>query len=101
MAITINRLNAKKVAREVSPGLYPDGGGLYLRVSSATSKSWLFRYKRQGKTRWMGLGSVKTFALAEARERARRQRQLLAYGVDPIVARDTSTHLTKYFEATA
>ena len=35
----------------------------------------------------MGLGSVDTFSLAEARERARLQRQLLADGIDPIEAR--------------
>jgi len=35
----------------------------------------------------MGLGSVKTFTLAEARERARAQRQLLADGLDPLEAK--------------
>jgi integrase len=32
----------------------------------------------------MGLGAVHTFSLAEARERARQQRQLLADGIDPL-----------------
>jgi integrase len=32
----------------------------------------------------MGLGTLETFTLAEARERARQQRQLLADGIDPI-----------------
>ena len=37
----------------------------------------------------MGLGSVDTWTLAEARERARQQRQLLDQGLDPIAARQT------------
>ena len=36
----------------------------------------------------MGLGSLSAFTLAEARERARLARQLLADGVDPLVHRN-------------
>ena len=53
------------------PGRYADGGSLYLNVSNTGSKSWLFRYKRDGVGHWMGLGSVSTFSLKEAREKAR------------------------------
>jgi integrase len=75
--------------------MYGDGGGLYLQVARGGSKSWIFRYRFKGHTskagkplaREMGLGSVDAFGLAEARERARRQRQLLADGIDPIEAR--------------
>jgi hypothetical protein len=37
----------------------------------------------------MGLGSLDTWTLAEARDRARQQRQLLDQGLDPIDARQT------------
>jgi integrase len=37
----------------------------------------------------MGLGSLATFSLAQARERARSQRAFVAGGVDPIAMRDT------------
>jgi len=37
----------------------------------------------------MGLGSLATFTLAEARERARKMRQLVADGIDPIDQRKT------------
>jgi integrase len=75
--------------------MYSDGGGLYLQIARGGSKSWIFRYRFKGHTsktgkplaREMGLGSVDAFGLAEARERARRQRQLLADGIDPIEAR--------------
>ncbi|HTF74954.1 MAG TPA: Arm DNA-binding domain-containing protein, partial [Bradyrhizobium sp.] len=75
--------------------MYGDGNGLYLQIARGGSKSWIFRYRFKGHTskagkpvaREMGLGSVETFTLAEARERARLQRQLLADGIDPIEAR--------------
>jgi len=37
-----------------------------------------------GKARDMGLGSINTFTLKEARERARKCRQIVAEGIDPI-----------------
>jgi integrase len=40
-----------------------------------------------GLTHYMGLGPLRTFSLAEARERARRARQLLADGIDPLAAK--------------
>lgn len=80
----INKLSATEVARKTKPGRYGDGGGLWLQVSSYGSKAWVFRYMLDGKARHMGLGSVDTFSLKEARERARLARQLVADGVDPI-----------------
>src|SRR5690606_27446033 len=58
--------------------------GLYLQVGRTGSKSWLLRYELNGRERFHGLGSVNDFTLKEARERARRARQLLADGIDPI-----------------
>jgi integrase len=77
-------LTAKKVEKLKQPGRYGDGHGLYLQVQSPTNKSWLLRFERGGVERWMGLGPTHTFTLAEARERARKARQLLADGIDPI-----------------
>jgi len=47
-----------------------DGGGLYLRVTSPDARSWVFRYGRDGKERYMGLGSLNAVSLSEARARA-------------------------------
>ncbi|MGO4438551.1 tyrosine-type recombinase/integrase [Rhizobium sp. RAF56] len=83
----INKLSAAKVAKLDEPGLYADGGNLYLQVSQVAkriTKSWIFRYTINGKARAMGLGSVDAFTLKEARERARIARQLLADGIDPL-----------------
>jgi integrase len=77
-------LTSKKVERTKTPGRYFDAHGLYLQVRNADNKSWLLRYERDGKERWHGLGPVHAFNLKEARLRARKVRQLLADGVDPI-----------------
>jgi hypothetical protein len=91
------KLKALQVTKTKAPGMYGDGGGLYLQIAGGGSKSWIFRYRFKGHTskagkplaREMGLGSIETWSLAEARERARQQRQLLDQGVDPIEARKT------------
>lgn len=52
---TLNRLTAIQVARTKKPGVYSDGGGLYLQVTSNLVKSWLFLYMLHGRARGMGL----------------------------------------------
>lgn len=91
MARTVNRLTALQVSRATKAGDIHDGGGLYLQVSKSGAKSWIFRYwsPQLRKTRDMGLGSLSTISLAQAREEAARNRVLLRqHGVDPIEARD-------------
>jgi hypothetical protein len=55
MPLLINRLDALKARRLNSPGLYADGAGLYLQVSGNGARSWIFRFKRNGRTRYMAL----------------------------------------------
>jgi integrase len=85
--------------------MYSDGGGLYLQVTSAGAKSWIFRYwvpqrddhagefirdarsnKVLGRSREMGLGSFTVVSLDDARERAEDCRRLRKQGIDPIEA---------------
>src|SRR5262245_59437323 len=106
-----DKLSALKISRLSKPGRYGDGGGLWVQVArwegkdgkEGVTKSWAFRYMLNGRARQMGLGSVDTFSLKEARERAREQRQLLADGIDPLEERakakaaarlETERHLT-------
>ncbi|WP_150681223.1 tyrosine-type recombinase/integrase [Pandoraea pneumonica] len=79
-----------KVTKTTKPGLYADGGGLYLQITKAGVKSWLFRYMLSGRARGMGLGPIHTIGLAEARSRALDCRRLLLDGVDPIDSRNAS-----------
>jgi integrase len=82
------KLTEKRIARLTPGRRYGDGQGLYLEVASATNRYWVFRYDRNGRgERWMGLGSLHTINLKEARDRARAARQLLLDGIDPIEAR--------------
>lgn len=75
-------VNAKKLA-----GYYADGNGLYLQVSASGSKSWVLRFSLNKRAREMGLGSISDRTLAEAREQARKYRQMLSEGIDPIAQR--------------
>jgi Phage integrase central domain/Arm DNA-binding domain len=85
--MAIAKLTAMQVEKATRPGLYNDGGGLYLRVARGGSKGWIFRYALGGRTRDMGLGSVDTFNLKQARDRARQCRELCYDGIDPIESR--------------
>jgi integrase len=80
----IHRLSDLKVRSAKTPGMYADGGGLYLQVRSAHAKSWIFRYESNGQQRYVGLGSLDTISLARAREKAREARELRLDGKDPI-----------------
>src|SRR5438874_8571940 len=80
-------LTARRVQTEAQPGLYADGGGLYLQVAPTGAKTWIYRYQIRGRRRDMGLGSASLFSLAEAREKAFTARRQVAEGVDPIEQR--------------
>jgi integrase len=80
-------LTIKQVERLLTPGRYLDEHGLYLQVMSATNRSWVLRFQREGRERWAGLGPLHTINLKEARGRARKARQQLLDGIDPIEAR--------------
>jgi integrase len=87
MRRTLHRLNALAVSRATKPGLYSDGGGLYLAVSKAGVKSWIFRYRVASGERAHGLGPLHTVSLKQARERALVCRQQRLDGIDPIEAK--------------
>src|SRR5262245_5218346 len=82
-----HRLNTMLVAKKKRPGMYADGGSLYLRVAPGGSKQWVLRFSIDGRLRDHGLGSIHTLSLAEAREKARECRKLLLEGIDPIEAK--------------
>jgi integrase len=86
MARTTGRLTALKVEKAKQPGMYADGGGLYLQVT-AGGASWIYRYMLAGRAREMGLGPLALFGLAEARAKALDARRLRHEGIDPIEAR--------------
>ncbi|HEX5454083.1 MAG TPA: Arm DNA-binding domain-containing protein [Stellaceae bacterium] len=81
--------------------MHADGGGLYLHVNARGAKSWIFRYMRHGRAREMGLGSLHTISLAEARKRAAERRRELLDGIDPLQVREARRHHAKLEAAKA
>jgi integrase len=86
----LDKLTARTVASISTKGRYSDGGGLWLQVGPSGNKAWLFRYVRHGRAHSMGLGAVHTINLAQARERARKARELLLDGKDPLREKRTT-----------
>jgi integrase len=103
---TINRLSDRRV-RTANAGMHPDGGGLYLRVTTGVggvvNRYWLFRYKQRGtrKDRQLGIGSIDTVSLAAARAAARECREQLLAGLDPVEQRKVKQTAAALVEAKA
>lgn len=84
-----DKLTVKRIEKLSEPGRHREGTvpGLSLQITDNGVKSWLLRYERHGRERYMGLGPLHTIDLEEARERARKARRQLLDGVDPLDAR--------------
>lgn len=91
----IQRLTPIGIKNIKQPGRHPDGGNLYLNVSNSGTKSWIFLYTLRGKTREMGLGPVQTVSLTKAREEAKKAKELLQAGIDPIEQRAANEQAKK------
>ena len=103
------KLNVKKVEALLRAGVkgrYTDDevDGLMLCVESPTSAAWGLRWQRNHKTRQMGLGSAlegksSYLSLAAAREKACREYERLADGVDPLERRRADKEAKRQVEA--
>ena len=78
------KLTALKVKSLKDPGMYSDGDGLNLKVTTTGTKSWVLRYTINGKAAMMGLGAYPEVSLAEARERAAENRKKARAGTNPV-----------------
>jgi integrase len=87
MARPVNRLSAAWVAKAKTPGLFTDGGGLYLQVSPAGTRSWIYRYRAGAKSHDLGLGPQRLVTLAEARKKALALGLQRLNGIDPLAER--------------
>ena len=86
----MGKLTMLQVVQAKKPGLINDGNGLYLRITKSGTKSWVFRYRINGRLRDHGLGSVEILTLAEARHAAQTCRKIRFEGKDPIEERKKS-----------
>jgi integrase len=101
MARAIGRLTALKVDKTRDPGMYADGGGLYLRVTTEGARNWVLRYMLDRRPRWMGLGPLALYSLADARAKALDARRKRHEGIDPIEARRAERARQRLDEAKA
>jgi integrase len=87
----VDRLTARRVASIVAartPGMYPDGEGLYLQITPRGSASWVVVYRLKPKRRRMGLGPARLVSLAEARAKRDTAHKMLRFeGKDPLAHR--------------
>jgi hypothetical protein len=84
MARLIHQLTEAKIRTLTEPKLHPDGAGLYLQIKDGGARSWIFRFKFDGRTRDMGLGALADVTLVRAREKVSAARAVLSEGLDPI-----------------
>ena len=82
MAKGINRLKAGHLKKK-GPAKLCDGGGLWLFVNSDNARSWVFRYRLNGKDKEIGLGSLHDTNMTEARKLAKEYRAMKKKGIDP------------------
>ncbi|WP_334106836.1 tyrosine-type recombinase/integrase [Methylobacillus sp.] len=81
--LTIKQIDAAKPGKTLA-----DGRGLSLVVDTGGNKRWVFRYTRpDGRRNWIGLGSYPETSLPVARALAQNQRETLAGGIDPAIAK--------------
>src|SRR5262245_57309905 len=83
MARLIQQLTEAKI-RTLTAGMHHDGAGLYLQIKPGGAQSWIYRYRLNGRTRDMGLGSRVDVGLVKARDKASAARALVDDGIDPI-----------------
>lgn len=103
MARTLNQLTAREVAALKEPGRHADGGGLYLRITSGGSRSWVFMTTSNGKRAEIGLGAASSIGLAAARRIATEMREAVALGRDPrgVIAKPVEVRTVPTFGAFA
>lgn len=87
MARAIHKLTDRGCKAASGVQLLSDGGGLYLNISKAGSKSWSFIWRKGAKRNEMGLGGFPAVSLAHARVRAAECREMVAAGGNPITER--------------
>src|SRR6266480_5619303 len=101
MVRAAERLSARTVQTVKEPGLYADGKGLYLRIGPSGAKSWIYRYRNDGRRHDLGLGAYPDISLVGARERATQQRKLRLDGQDPLLTRRAGRDEAKIAAASA
>jgi integrase len=94
-------LSAVQIRALKKPGRYADGNGLYLKVTKSGAKRWELRTVVHGKRCDIGLGGLKLVSLAEAREEARKYRQMARNDGDPVAEKRRVRQVVPTFKQAA
>lgn len=78
----MHRLTATHTEEEGPTELY-DGGGLWLHISECNARHWVFRYRRDGTDKEIGLGDLTDVTINEARKLASIYGAMKTKGIDP------------------
>ena len=91
-------VSVRKATPAEKPYKLTDGEGLYLLVSTA-GKYWRFDYRHLGKRKTLALGTYPDVSLADARDKLKDARRLLANGTDPAEAKQEAKRAAKVAQA--
>lgn len=94
-------LSAYMVRRIKRAGLHAVGGvsGLYLLVKPTGASSWILRVKVGDRRPDIGLGGFPDVTLEQARDEARKLRQMIRDGIDPVEQRRAAKDALKASQA--
>lgn len=90
MPLTDIQCRNAKPKPDGSPNKYPDGGGLFLAVTSAGGKYWRMNYRFEGKQKLLSVGEYPEVSLADARALLATHKRTLKAGKDPVENKGTA-----------
>jgi integrase len=85
----LNNVLTPLAVKNAKPGRHADGGGLHLLVKESGTRSWVYRFMLNGKSRDIGLGAAgpNGMSLANARDARDALRLKVKGGIDPLEER--------------
>ena len=93
-----SKLTAEFIRKDLKPGKYMDGGGLFLQVRKDGSKHWVHRFQMDKRRTDMGLGRYPTITISQAREKRDANERRIANGINPVSVKASATaSMMKYY----
>src|SRR5450631_1242355 len=83
--LSAKEVEKAKVRKDQTYRKLSDGGGLYLFLTAAGTRSWRYGYRLAGKRKTFTIGLYPEVSLAEARERHSDARKLVSAGQCPVL----------------